>query len=140
MDRRNFLKTGAANSFVLAVGAVMAGAIPGTDLMTQYSEIVRDEVARRGTCRDEFVGERGDGWENQLYVREGRQMVGEYVMTEQNCRGTRHARRSVALAAYQMDSHHVRRYVDDCGFVRNEGDVQFHRDENGERFPPYPID
>lgn len=101
---------------------------------------VRNEVARWGTCRDEFVGERGDGWQNQLYVREGRRMIGEYVMTEANCRGTRQARRSVALAAYQMDSHHVRRYVDDEGFVRNEGDVQIHKDENGERFPPYPID
>ena len=102
--------------------------------------VVRNEVARWGMCRDEFVGERGYGWQNQLYVREGRRMVGEYVMTEQNCRGTRQARRSVALAAYQMDSHHVRRYVDDGGFVRNEGDVQIHKDENGERFPPYPID
>ena len=103
-------------------------------------EAVRNEVARWGTCKDEFVGERGDGWQNQLYVREGRRMIGEYVMTEANCRGTRQARRSVALAAYQMDSHHVRRYVDDEGFVRNEGDVEVHKDENGERFPPYPID
>ena len=101
---------------------------------------VRNEVARWGTCRDEFVGERGDGWQNQLYVREGRRMVGEYVMTEANCRGLRQSRRSIALAAYQMDSHHVRRYVDAEGFVRNEGDVQIHKDENGERFPPYPID
>ena len=103
-------------------------------------ESVRNEVSRWGTCRDEFVGERGDGWQNQLYVREGRRMIGEYVMTEQNCRGTHQARRSVALAAYQMDSHHVRRYVDGEGCVRNEGDVQIHKDENGERFPPYPID
>ena len=101
---------------------------------------VRKEIARWGTCRDEFAGERGGGWQNQLYVREGRRMVGEYVMTEQNCRGTRQACRSVALAAYQMDSHHVRRYVDDKGLVRNEGDVQIHKDENGDRFPPYPID
>ena len=102
--------------------------------------VVRNEVARWGTCRDEFIGERGDGWQSQLYVREGRRMVGDYVMTELNCRGIRQSRRSVALAAYQMDSHHVRRYVDAEGFVHNEGDVQVHRDENGERFPPYPID
>ena len=102
--------------------------------------VVRDEVARWGTCKDEFVGERGDGWQNQLYVREGRRMIGEYVMTEANCRGSRRAMRSIALAAYTMDSHHVRRYVDAEGFVHNEGDVQVSKDENGERFPPYPID
>ena len=67
-------------------------------------------------------------------------MIGEYVMTEQNCRGTRRARRSVALAAYQMDSHHVRRYVDADGCVRNEGDIQVHRDADGLPFLPYPID
>ena len=103
-------------------------------------ETVRGEIARWGTCKDEFVGERGSGWQNQLYVREGRRMIGEYVMTEANCRGLRQSRRSIALAAYQMDSHHVRRYVDAEGYVRNEGDVQIHKDENGERFPPYPID
>ena len=84
----------------------------------------RGQIAKWGTCRDEFVGERGDGWQNQLYVREARRMVGEYVMTEANCVKTRVAERPVALAAYQMDSHHVRRYVDADGAVRNEGDVQ----------------
>ena len=103
-------------------------------------EFVRKEVARWGTCRDEFVGERGNGWQNQLYVREARRMVGEYVMTEANCRGARLAPHPVAMAAYTMDSHHVRRYADKDGNVRNEGDVQVSTNAEGERFPPYPID
>ena len=87
-----------------------------------------------GTCRDEFVGERGSGWQNQLYVREARRMIGEYVMTERDCRQERRVPRPVALAAYGMDSHNVRRHVRN-GFVRNEGDVQEHRFKR-----PYPIE
>ena len=87
---------------------------------------IRDEVSRWGTCKDEFKGERGDGWQNQLYVREARRMVGEYVMTEANCRHIVKAPRPVAMGAYGMDSHHVRRYVAKDGFVQNEGDVEVH--------------
>ena len=95
---------------------------------------VRKEVSKWGTCRDEFLDGPGDGWQSQLYVREARRMVGDYVMTEANCRGTIKAGRPVAMAAYTMDSHHVRRYVGSDGYVHNEGDVQV----GG--FSPYPID
>jgi len=103
-------------------------------------ERMRDVFSRWGTCRDEFLDGPGDGWQSQLYVREARRMVGSYVMTEANCRGTKTARRPVAMAAYTMDSHHVRRLVDKDGNVFNEGDVQVGTNEDGVRFPPYPID
>lgn len=109
-------------------------------------EKIRREVSRWGTCRDEFAGERGDGWQNQLYVREARRMVGEYVMTEHECRGERVAPRPVALGAYGMDSHNCRRYVDAQGFARNEGNIEDYNtyppgsDKPFKRFPPYPID
>ena len=51
-------------------------------------------------------------------------MVGDYVMTEHECRGDRKVSRPVAMGAYTMDSHHVRRVVTDKGDVQNEGDVQ----------------
>jgi hypothetical protein len=60
-------------------------------------------------------------------------MVGAYVMTEHNCRGSKTVDDPVGLAAYTMDSHHVQRYVTKDGFARNEGDVQV----GG--FPPYPV-
>ena len=101
---------------------------------------VRAAYSRWGTCKDEFTDGLGDGWQGQLYVREARRMVGEYVVTEANCRGTRVAPHPVAMAAYTMDSHHVRRIADKDGFVMNEGDVQIGHDEKGRRFPPYPID
>ena len=109
-------------------------------------EKIRQEVARWGTCKDEFAGERGDGWQNQLYVREARRLVGEYVMTEHECRGERIAPRPIALGAYGMDSHNCRRYVDEKGFARNEGNIEDY-DSNApgsgkpfKRFKPYPID
>ena len=96
---------------------------------------VRAYMSKFGTCRDEFQDGLGDGWQKQLYIREGRRMVGEYVMTEHNCRGTVRAARPVAMAAYTMDSHHVRRLATKDGHVRNEGNVEDHH------FPgPYPID
>ncbi|MEZ6127466.1 MAG: FAD-dependent oxidoreductase [Planctomycetaceae bacterium] len=95
-------------------------------------ETIRKEVSRWGTCRDEF--ERSDGWQQQLYIREARRMVGEYVMTQHNCQRAVIAERSVGLAAYTMDSHNVQRHLTPEGFVKNEGDVQV----GG--FPPYPID
>ena len=93
---------------------------------------VRKEVSRWGTCKDEF--ERDDGWQQQLYIREARRMIGDYVMTQHNCQGNRTTERSIGLAAYTMDSHNVQRYVTEQGYVQNEGDVQV----GG--FPPYPID
>lgn len=92
---------------------------------------IRREVARWGTCRDEF--ERKDGWQQQLYVREARRMLGTTVMTQHHCQGREVAKDAIGLAAYTMDSHNVQRYVDDKGHVRNEGDVEV----GG--FSPYPI-
>ena len=103
-------------------------------------ERIRKEISRWGTCKDEFLDGLGDGWQTQLYVREARRLVGEYVMTEHNCWGAVVAPRPVAMGAYQMDSHHVRRYVGADGFAHNEGDVEVSRNANGRRFSPYPID
>jgi hypothetical protein len=94
-------------------------------------EPIRREMSRWGLCRDEFVNT--GGWSHQLYIREARRMVSEVVMTQHHCQGRDVASDSIGLAAYTMDSHHVQRYVDASGHVRNEGDVQV----GG--FPPYPI-
>ena len=85
-------------------------------------EKVREHFTTWGMAKDEFVD--NDNWPQQLYVREARRLIGEYVMSEQNCRGRRVAEDSVGLAAYGMDSHNVQRYVTKDGTVLNEGDVQ----------------
>jgi hypothetical protein len=85
-------------------------------------EKIRSQVAPWGLCKDEFV-ETG-GWQEQLYIREARRLVGELVMTQHHCEHREVAKDAVGLAAYGMDSHHVQRHLDANGHVRNEGDVQ----------------
>jgi hypothetical protein len=85
-------------------------------------EKIRNEVSKWGTCKDEFT--EGNGWQEQLYIREARRMVSSYVMTQHHCEGLKVAEDAVGLAAYGMDSHHVQRYVTSEGFVKNEGNVQ----------------
>jgi hypothetical protein len=97
----------------------------------RMSEHIRNEVSLWGMCKDEF--NEGNGWQEQLYVREARRMVSAYVMTQYNCEGLTVASDPVGLAAYGMDSHHVQRYVTKEGFVKNEGNVEAH--VKG----PYPI-
>ena len=94
-------------------------------------ENVRNEVSKWGMCKDEFQD--GHGWQQQLYIREARRMISDYVMTQHHCQGLEVANDPVGLAAYTMDSHHQQRYIDAEGLVQNEGDVQV----GG--FSPYPI-
>jgi FAD-dependent oxidoreductase family protein len=91
---------------------------------------IRAEMQSWGLCKDEF--EDTGGWPNQLYIREARRMISDYVMTENNCRHSLEVSDPVGLAAYTMDSHNCRRITRD-GLVENEGDVQ------AGGFPPYQI-
>ena len=95
---------------------------------------LQDFVQGWGYPKDEYV-ENGH-WSPQLYVREVRRMVGEYVMTEANCVGTEVVEDGVGMAAYTMDSHNIQRVViekDGKKMVKNEGNVEI----GG--FGPYPI-
>lgn len=85
-------------------------------------DIVRNEVSKWGTCKDEFGRE--DGWPEQLYVREARRMISDYVMNQHHCEGLMIAEDPIGLAAYGMDSHHVQRCIDANGYVQNEGNVE----------------
>lgn len=85
-------------------------------------ESVRQQMAQWGLPADEFVD--NGNWPHQLYIREARRMISDYVATELDCRRVRMADDSVGLGSYNMDSHNVRRYVTADGYVQNEGDVQ----------------
>ena len=93
-------------------------------------ESVRQEFNRIALTKDEFID--NENWPRQLYVREARRMVSEYVMSEKNCKRVEVVSDSVGMGAYNMDSHNTQRYVTKEGFARNEGDIQI-----GTR--PYPI-
>ncbi len=91
--------------------------------------VVQTEMKLWGLCRDEFQDT--GGWPHQMYVREARRMLSEFVMTEKVCRQIETPEDAVGLGAYNMDSHNCRRIVRN-GIAHNEGDVQ-----TGVK--PYPI-
>ncbi len=91
---------------------------------------IRTNYASWGLPADEFTD--NGNWPWQLYVREARRMVSDYVMHQRHCSGETVAADSIGLAAYSMDSHHVQRHVKN-GVVKNEGDVQMSVPN------PYPV-
>ncbi|MFM7180587.1 MAG: FAD-dependent oxidoreductase [Verrucomicrobiales bacterium] len=84
-------------------------------------ENIRQEYSKWGLPGDEFTDNKH--WPHQLYVREARRMVSDFVMTQHHCTRKEAVPESIGLAAYTMDSHSVQRYVKN-GMVKNEGDVQ----------------
>lgn len=86
---------------------------------------IRKEMQSWGLCRDEFLDT--GGWPHQLYVREARRMIGEYVMTGHHCLGEVVVEDGIAMAAYTMDSHNTQRVVVEGPggpMVKNEGNVE----------------
>jgi hypothetical protein len=81
---------------------------------------LRTQIQSYGLCRDEFSD--NGGWPYQLYVREARRMISDYVITQSNCLGQATVPDSIGLAAYAMDSHNCERLVVG-GNVQNEGDT-----------------
>jgi hypothetical protein len=80
---------------------------------------MRTEMKRWGLPKDEFTD--SQNFPYQLYVREARRMIGDYVMTERNCNGTDNAPEPVAVATYPLDCHFVSRVLDNEGNVHIEG-------------------
>jgi len=94
-------------------------------------EAIRTEMSRWGLAQDEFPD--NGHWPHQIYVREARRMVGQFVMTELHLTGVQPTPDPIGMGSYNMDSHNVQRYVDADGHARNEGDVQI--SPGG----PYPV-
>ena len=93
-------------------------------------DALRGRMRRWGLAADEFTD--NGHWPHQLYIREARRMIGQYVLTQNNLQGSRPTPHSVGMGSYAMDSHNVQRYVDEAGHVQNEGDIGVH-------VPPYEI-
>ena len=101
-----------------------------TDL--RLPSAVRETMNKWGFAKDEFAD--NGNWPYNIYVREARRMIGEYVMTENDVLAKRNVPRPAGMGSYTMDSHNVQRYVTPDGFVQNEGDIGVRPER------PYQID
>ena len=88
----------------------------------------RQDMQRYGYCADEFID--NGGFPYQLYVREGRRMLGSHIITQHDVDqdGVKIVD-GVALGSYKMDTHNGQRvavYEADTQrwVTKNEGDVQ----------------
>ncbi|MDD4922832.1 MAG: FAD-dependent oxidoreductase [Bacteroidales bacterium] len=82
---------------------------------------VRNEMKEYGLAKDEFKD--NGNWPYQIYVREARRMVADYVVTENEVMSRNLVPESIGMGSYAMDSHNVQRFVTKEGYVQNEGDV-----------------
>lgn len=93
----------------------------------------RERIKKLGLPKDEFQS--SGNWPFYMYIREARRLVGDYVMTQHDCQNTKATPESIGMGSYTLDSHNTSRYVDENGFVQNEGDVQVPLWQSG----PYQI-
>jgi hypothetical protein len=88
----------------------------------QVPAVLHDEINRWGLAKDEFTD--NGNWPHQLYVREARRMIGEYVMTQKDIQEDLRKPDVIGMGSYNSDSHNVQRLATPDGAVENEGDMQ----------------
>lgn len=89
------------------------------------------EMNKWGLAKDEFTD--NGNWPFQIYVRESRRLIGEFVMTENELLGKQKVSNPIGMGSYTMDSHNTQRYITPEGYVQNEGDIGIHPEQ------PYQI-
>ncbi|MFN0076638.1 MAG: FAD-dependent oxidoreductase [Prosthecobacter sp.] len=97
---------------------------------------IRAEYAQIGLCRDEFA-EYGH-WSPQLYVREGRRMIGEYVVSQKDIMDEPKKDDAIVVSSFPIDSHDCQR-VGTGEFVINEGTIMPVRMAGRKHGYPYHI-
>ncbi len=88
----------------------------------QVPPALQKEANMWGLAKDEFVDT--NNWPNQLYIREARRMVGEYVMIQKDLQTDLSKPDPIGMGSYNSDSHNIQRIVTPDGWVMNEGDMQ----------------
>ncbi len=95
-------------------------------------EEIQKKMKEWGLAKDEFKD--NGHWPHQIYVREARRMIGDFVMTENEVQGKSPVPKPIGMGSYTMDSHNTQRYITPEGYVQNEGDIGVHPKQ------PYQID
>jgi FAD dependent oxidoreductase len=83
---------------------------------------LQEEVNHWGLAKDEFTDTQN--WPHQLYIREARRMVSDFVMTQKDVQTDLTKPDAIGMGSYNSDSHNVQRFVNAEGDVENEGDMQ----------------
>ena len=88
----------------------------------QVPAALHTAMATWGLCKDEFTDTAH--WPHQLYVRESRRMVGEFVVSQKDIQTDLTKPDPIGMGSYNSDSHNIQRIVNAEGFAENEGDMQ----------------
>jgi hypothetical protein len=99
-------------------------------------ESIRAQMLQLGLCRDEFTDTKH--WSPQLYVREGRRMIGEYVVSQNDILKQAGKEDPIAVSSFPIDSHDCQR-VGTQHFVWNEGTIGPLRMQGRRHGYPYHI-
>ena len=80
------------------------------------------EVNSWGLPKDEYQD--SGGWPHQLYIREARRMIGDFVLTQKDLQTELSKPDPIGMGSYNSDSHNVQRISNAEGNAENEGDMQ----------------
>ncbi|MEO6724935.1 MAG: FAD-dependent oxidoreductase [Blastocatellia bacterium] len=82
----------------------------------------QDEIKPFGLAKDEFTD--NNHWPYQLYVREARRLVGDFVVTQNDIQTELAKSDAIGMGSYNSDSHNVQRYLAPEGNAQNEGNME----------------
>ncbi|MFO1485626.1 MAG: FAD-dependent oxidoreductase [Verrucomicrobiaceae bacterium] len=99
-------------------------------------EHIREEMSELGLCHDEFADY--DHWSPQLYVREGRRMIGEYIISQKDIMDEPKKDDPIVVSSFPIDSHDCQR-VGTGEFVVDEGTIMPQRMAGRKHGYPYHI-
>ncbi len=101
-------------------------------------EKVRKRYAAFALTKDEF--RQNGGWPPALYVREGRRMIGDYVLTQHDVRRDIAKKDSIGISSFPIDSHDCQRVPTAGGKAWiNEGTIFPERINGNRHGQPYQV-